>query len=137
MIPYDINNNPNVEFIDSQADSVSKSNTKETHSGTGSGTDSSTDARTSKGTSKGTTDTTTDTTHKTNENQTVTGARDQNTATHWTETKRRQADNMNKLATELIEQLPTTNFFLKLVKQLSICFESVRLEDEEREDLEE
>lgn len=137
VIPYDIENNPDVEFIDSQADSLSKTNTTETHSDSGSGTDSSTDTGTSKGTSKGTTDNTTDTTQKTDESQTVTGTRDQNTATHWTETKRRQSDNINKLATELIEQLPTTNFFLKLVRQLSICFESVRLEDEEREDLRE
>lgn len=137
VIPYDIDNNPDVEFIDSQADSIRKSQTHETHSDSGNGTDSATDTGTATGTSKGTTDSTTNNTQATTEGQTVDGSRDQDTTTHWTETKRRQSDNINKLATELIEQLPTTNFFLKFVKQLSICFETVRLEDEEREDLRE
>lgn len=137
VIPYDLDNNPSVEFIDTQGDTVSKTDTNETHSDRGSGTDEYTNTGHSEGTSKGATDSTTKTEQSTNENQTVNGTRDQDTATHWTETKRRQADNLNKLAMELIEQLPTTNFFLKLVKQVSICFETVRLEDEEMEDLRE
>lgn len=137
VIPYDMDNNPNVEFIDTQSDALRKSQTHETHSENGNGTDSYNETESAKGTSKGSTDSTTGTTTRTDENQNATTNRDQDTKTHWTEVTRKQQDNINKLALELIEQLPTTNFFLKLVKQLSICFETVRLEDEEREDLRE
>lgn len=134
VIPYDLDNNPNVEFIDTQSDGLRKSTTHEEHSEQGNGTDSATDTGHTEGTSKGTTDSTTDTTQKTGETQNVTGVRDQDTKTHWTEETRKQQDNLNKLATELIEQLPTTNFFLKLVGNLAVCFETRRLEDDIRED---
>lgn len=135
VIPYNLDNNPDVEFIDSQADAVRHgfhSDTSDTHSV---GSDEYEDNGKTSGTSEGTTDNKTNQSVNTDTTQGETGSRDQDTVTHWTEITHRQGDNLNKLTDELIAQIPTTNFFLNLVKQLSICFETVRLEDEEREDL--
>lgn len=135
VIPYDLDNNPDVEFIGSQTDVVrrgSHSDTSTTHSA---GSDEFEDNGKTSGTSEGTADNKTDQNVSTDTTQAEAGSRDQDTVTHWTESTDKQGDNLNKLADELITQIPTTNFFLNLVKQLSICFETVRLEDEEREDL--
>lgn len=137
VIPYDLDNNPNIEFIDSQADSLKKNEHSDTSNSTVNGTDSYNDSSDSTGTSTGTVDNKTDETRSQTTNQTQTGSTDRDTVTHWTENYTKQGDNLNQLANELIEQLPTTNFFLKLISQLSICFQTIRLEDEEMEDFKE
>lgn len=135
VVPYDLDSNPNVEFIDTQADGVRHNSHSDHGTHEDSGSDEYEDNGKTTGTSEGTVDNKTDQTDTTNTKENQSQTRDQDTSTHWVETVNRQGDNLNKLADELIAQIPNTNFFLNLIKQLSICFESVRLEDEEREDL--
>lgn len=136
VIPYNLDNNPQIEFIDTQADGLKHDEHTGTNHNETTGSDQSNDNGTSKGTSEGTTDSTTKHTVDNTTEQTNNNTRDQDTATHWTEETKKQADNLNKLCDELISQIPTTNFFLKLVDKLAVCFETARIENDEREDLE-
>lgn len=108
-----------------------ESNREESTDGTASRVGEETKTNTQK--TDNTDDSTTNETSKDNEDDT----RKQNTKTNWTETIRRQGDNINKLSMELIEELPTTNFFETFMNKLSICFQKTYIEDElleERED---
>lgn len=135
VIPYDLDNNPSVEFISTQGDTVSKSNNQHEDS-----TTSTEDGKTT-GTedAKGTVDTTTDYTDKQDEttkqtdNQTATHG--QETETHWTETTTYKGDSLNSLARELLDMLPTTDFFNQFVCKLKKCFMNDFLFDEVEEGL--
>lgn len=135
VIPYDLDNNPNVEFISTQADRVLKSTNE--HSDTTSSTSDGTSKDTEE--AKGTSDTITDSTNKQDETtkqtdgQTI--ARDQETETHWTETTTFKGDSINQLAKELLEELPATDFFAQFVAKLKNCFLNSFLFDEIEEGL--
>lgn len=130
VIPYDITNNPNVEFIDSQDDSISKSNNSADSRDSGNTDGERSGTMKNEHTGAGTSDRTdASATHDAGTDNSKTD-RTQDVTNHWTETRKRQGDNLNLLMTELIEQLPTTDFFLQFVKKLQPCFQVVYLSDE-------
>lgn len=117
VIPYDLDNNPTVEFISTQTDSLNRSTTdSESHSETDS---NSTDNQTTKEDSA----------------QNSSGTRGQDTSTHWKETVNRQGDNINSLALELINALPQTDFFKQLTDKLKPCFQNIFILDETLEEV--
>lgn len=130
VIPYDINNNPSVEFISTQGDGLDKST--DTHTGSDeSENHSETDGtRSDEYTQNGTADNTNDQKTAENTGENTTGERGQETETHWIETLKRQGDNLNALATELIAQIPETNFWKKFTSHLKCCFQQTYLVDE-------
>ena len=130
VIPYDMDNNPSVEFINTQADALGK--TDNTHSGNteNEGHETADDERHDEYKQSGTTDNTDDSMTNETGNENTTGERGQETETHWTEKVNRQGDNLNALARELIEQIPLTNFFKELTDKLQVCFQSTYLLDE-------
>lgn len=136
VLPYELSNNPNVEFINAQSDGLSKSD--DTHNGSDSreSHDESDDKTTREFATDGTTDNTDD--RKTEENSVdnSTGEHAQQTETHWTERVNRQGDNLNQLAAELIAQIPATNFFKELIGHLKPCFQQTYLVDELIEEIE-
>lgn len=107
VIPYDLDNNPNVEFISTQGDSIGKSTN---HTDTESETDTS-----------NTDNNTTNETDTTNTDQ----DRKQNTTTDWKQTVSRQGDNINKLASELLTDVQRTDFFKQFIDKLRPCFQNV------------
>lgn len=133
-IPYDLDNDPSVEFISTQGDTISKKNsasntdTEDTDRTESSGT--STEAGNSTGTTNNQTDRTT------NDNSTDTGNtdRDQTTETHWTEVTDRQGDNLNALYKDLANSIPETDFFRRFVRRLQPCFQMTYIPDEIMED---
>lgn len=130
VIPYDLNSNPNVEFISTQGDGLDKST--DTHNGSDENeAHSETDGtRSDEYTQNGTTDNTSDQKTAESAEETTSGTRGQETATHWIETLNRQGDNLNALATELIAQIPETNFWKKFTSHLKCCFQQTYLVDE-------
>lgn len=130
VIPYDIDNNPVVEFINTQNDGLNKSNTTDTANGTSEQHDTYKDDRSDEYTQSGTTDNTDDQTTKETSEENANGTRDQNTETHWTEIVNRQGDNLNALAAELLDQLPRTDFFRQFADHLEPCFQKAFLLDE-------
>lgn len=135
VIPYDIDNNPNVEFIDTQTDRVSKGSRNTTGENSSSSTGTTTDTTTADGTSEGTATHTNNETVKEATDQTDKGTRGQQTETQWTEEIRRQGDNLNSLARDLIADIPNTDFFRAFTRRLKPCFQSSYLLDEYEEDL--
>lgn len=137
VIPYDLNNDPSVEFISTQNDGISKSNT--ISSGTSNSNGSTEDHTTSNNSYSNSEDTNNSGSSKANETgtDTGTGARSKSSADTVDETVRRQGDNINKLAEELISQIPTTDFFKKFMDKISDCFQKVYLLDELLEEKEE
>lgn len=122
VIPYDIEDNPSVEFINSQSDSIGRTNS--VHDGTSeytSGTD-----RTGHTTEITKTDSTTnsdeDRTEEQDETKTDEGVKGQDTLTHWIEKVNRQGDNLNSLVDGLIAQIPMTDFFKQFVDKMLVCF---------------
>lgn len=117
IIPYDLENDPVVEFIDTQADNVSM---KDTHVETE--TEDETQTRNERQ------DDTTDTeTRKTDQTNTV----DQDTTNKWTESKEYDGDTLNKLTAELIEQIPMTDYFYQFTCKMFGCFEFFRISDDD------
>lgn len=135
VIPYDIDNNPSVEFISTQADGVNKSNNQ--HEDTSTASEDGKTTSTEK--AKGTVDTTTDYTDKqdetTKQTENQTASHGQETATHWTEATTYKGDSLNALARELIDLLPATDFFAQFVGKLKKCFMNDFLFDEVEEGL--
>lgn len=116
VIPYDIDNNPSVEFINTQSDSISKSTTEsETISNV---TTDSTD----------TTVTDTDTTDNTNTDTTGSTDRDVVTTFEYTGT------DISALADQILAQLPITDFFKQFTNKLKTCFQGIYLVDEQLEE---
>lgn len=130
VIPYDLNNNPVVEFISTQGDHLDKSS--DTHNGSGSDErhDTGDEIRSDQYENSGTNDHTNNTTADETDGETSTGTRGQETTTHWEESTDRQGDNLNALVDELITQIPSTNFFKKLTDKLKPCFQHTYLLDE-------
>lgn len=117
VIPYDLENDPIVEFIDTQADNVSR---KDTHSETVAENESQTRNERQ--------DDTTDTEQrKTDQTNTV----DQDTTNKWTESKVYDGDTLNKLTAELIEQIPMTDYFNRFTCNMFSCFEFIRFSDDD------
>ena len=153
VIPYDIDNNPSVEFISTQGDAISKTHNEHTDTtegaedGTTSSEENSTDTSNGKtsGTSAGseenqenidsTTDTTRNATGSTNEEDNSISTKGQETATHWEETTTYKGDSLTAIARELLEELPATDFFSKFVAKLKNCFQNDFIFDEIEEGL--
>ncbi len=137
VIPYDLENNPSVEFINTQGDAVGK--TGETHNGSDTN-ESETDATGSHSdnfTQDGTTNNTSENKTSENANENSTGTRAQDITTHWEESDDKRGDNINKLAAELLEQIPATNFWKEFTDKLGVCFQRTYLLDEVIEEEEE
>lgn len=130
VIPYDLDNDPSVEFISTQGDRISK-NHEEGH-------DESEDTGTTS--EKGTAEQTgkVDTKRDQNDNQTTNDNETQNgngekkalTEENWQEDTRRQGDNINKLLDELLDTIGNTDFFKRFTKRLQPCFQASVLVDE-------
>lgn len=153
VIPYDIDNNPVVEFISAQADTITKAtnaHTDATDSSSDGTTASSEDATESSnsetsGTSTGTenseentdsaTDTTRNATGSTNETDNAVASKGQETTTHWEETTIYKSDSLTAIANELLAELPATDFFAQFVAKLKNCFQNDFLFDEIMEGL--
>lgn len=122
VIPYELDDDPDVEFISNQSDSVSRGN--EEHSGS-EHYDNAADG-TSNTTDRSTTDNTTDTAENRNESinseKNDDGTRVQDTHETWKEVTNKQGDNINSIVDSLIAQLPMTDFFKQFVDKMLICF---------------
>lgn len=130
VIPYDIENNPSVEFISTQGDGIDKTNDNHTGSDTKRTDGENHDTNSGNYTQDGTVDNTNNQTSKEGTGENTTGNRGQDTQTHWKETLKRQGDNLNSLAEELINQIPTTNFWNKFTRKMKTCFQTTYLVDE-------
>lgn len=117
VLPYDLENDPSVEFIDTQADNISMKNTHVE-----------TEAEDESQTRNERQDDTTDTEiRKTDQTNTV----DQDTTNKWTESKIYDGDTLNKLTAELIEQIPMTDYFYQFTCKMFGCFEFLRISDDD------
>lgn len=116
VVPYDLDNDPTIEFISNQSDHVDRMSENRSDETT----------TTTEGNSTSDLDGSTTGTIDTNSKNTV----DQNTATHWTETRDVTAIPYNQLMTELIRDLPSTDFFAQFMRRLSVCFEVARTSDD-------
>lgn len=130
VIPYDIDNNPSVEFINAQADSLGKDTTD--HSGTNSNESHTTGSTNAAGSfqNSGTTSNNNKSDTTENSHDVSTGSRDQDTTTHWIEMHTRQGDNIVSLAREILSELPGTDFFNQFTEKMARCFQHVYLSDE-------
>ena len=159
VLPYDMTNNPSVEFINSQGDRLTK--TDKTSNGTtgennnvhsegsasGSSTENASDQRiTNDSRAQDATDNTdeTKTTNRTdnrnasaNDNTTENGTKATDIEETINEIKTHQGDNLNKLAEDLINQIPTTNFFKQFTAVLYKNFQQCYLVDEIIEEMDE
>lgn len=134
VIPYDLDNNPSVEFLSTQADAVGKRelDRNTTEHAEGKTTADSTRNDTGKETRK--TDDTTDTT--TDE------IRDTNTKANEAETKDTSqqvireytATDIEDITQKLLEDIQVTNFWEQFVVKLEPCFQGVYLVDENFEE---
>lgn len=154
VIPYDINNNPSVEFISTQGDSLSKSNTESTdhedqtsggtHEATtnreyeNSGTDGHTNEQTQKDISENLRNTSSDSTgnHTQDQKQTekegqdATENRDQKIINEYTDHYDYDGSNIIDLADKLISLIQTANFFKEFVNHLDHLFDHLYIEDD-------
>lgn len=159
VIPYDLTNNPSVEFINNQGDRITKLD--KTSSGTtggtkgvtsdgsasGNSTENASDQRiTNNSITQDGTDNTdeTKTTNRTdnrnastNDNTTENGTKATDIQETINEIKTHQGDNLNKLADDLINQIPTTNFFKQFTAVLYKNFQQCYLVDEIIEEMDE
>lgn len=130
VIPYDLENNPSVEFINAQSDSIGKDSN--VHDGEGTSENHTKDDGTSTTTSETETNTNTDSTNSTEEKSGdgSNATRGQQTTTHWTEDVNREGADIIDLANKLIDQLPSTDFFKRFTDKMSRCFQHDYLADE-------
>ena len=130
VIPYNLDNNPDVEFINTQSDSIGKDSS--THEGEGTSESHTKDDGTSTNAFENETNTKTDSTNITAEKSGdgSNATRGQETTTHWTEDVRREGKDLIDLANELISQLPSTDFFKRFTDKMSRCFQHDYLSDE-------
>jgi hypothetical protein len=129
-IPYDLDDDPSVEFISTQQDKLNRDNRESSDSRTSSDTGETTSKETATGTAESTakssdTQTTdTDITDTTSENKT------QGTKTAWTETDESKGADITELARKILDLLPSTNFFAVFADSLQCCFLNVMYFDE-------
>lgn len=130
VIPYDLENNPSVEFINAQSDAIGKDSN--IHDGEGTSESHTKDDGTSSNTFENETNVKNDSTNETSEKSGdgSNATRGQQTATHWSEDVNREGDDINNLAKELIAQLPSTDFFKRFTDKMSRCFQHDYLPDE-------
>lgn len=131
VIPYDLSNNPNVEFIDNQSDSINSGS--QNHVGSDEFTNSANrDTTTHEETSANTkTDNVGDRTENENRTQDTTDTKEQGSETDWVQTVKRQGDNISDIAMKIIEQLPLTDFFKQFTDRMKVCFQNTYLPGEE------
>lgn len=134
IIPYDLDNNPSVEFISAQADRLNKSD--DTHTGSGADENHAETAGTHSDEfqTNGTDDNKRDVNTNDTEHSESNGTRGQEGTDDWTEQTDNQGDNLNKLVDELIAQIPLTNFFKKFTDKLKPCFQQTYLMEEVMEE---
>lgn len=121
VVPYDMDNDPSVEFISQQTDRLNRF--AETRSDESQSDASGNTTNNFDGDTKGSLKTETS------------NAVDQDTITHWTETRDATAVPYNQLMAELIRDLPNTDFFAQFVGYLSVCFEVVHTTDDYYEEI--
>lgn len=130
VIPYNIDDNPNVEFISTQADKLTKN--------TESGSEQSSDSGETSGNESNEQSGKLDINRQQNDNQTTNDTEHQNgngekqarTDETWQEDTKRQGDNINKLLDELLATIQNTDFFHRFTKRLRPCFQTSVLVDE-------
>ncbi len=159
VIPYDLTNNPSVEFINSQADRLDNKNVTEngtrTNSETGRTESEETGTNTVNNTDSRTTNTETETNITDNTDETATKAQTnaKNTTKNDTrnnnktraldvvnniiETRTHQGNDINMLADQLIKAIPAANFFKQFTAILYKNFQQCYLVDEILEEMEE
>lgn len=122
VIPYDLDDNPSVEFISTQADAVGRRTSEHTGENTSDSTEryNDTASETRKDVDKTTTEEHADTTEDRGTGSE--GTKNQDSVEHWIETIDREADNINKLAQDLIEQIPKTDFWNQFARRLRSVF---------------
>lgn len=135
IIPYDIENNPDVEFISNQADSISK--TTVDHTGELDGTVDYNDTATGKSTTNQTTDTgqtnSSEGTDDTNSQREI----DSQLAGKNSYVKETTISGLYaiQIASDLFPLIQTTDFFNQLIQRLRTCFNLTYCEDDECYDL--
>lgn len=122
VIPYDIDDNPNVEFISNQSDSITRNITEHDGSSEYTNTEDNTTHTDDTTTTDNETNSTDNRGESANESKTDDGTRGQDTITHWIERVNKQGDNLNSLVDGLIAQIPATDFFRQFVDKMLICF---------------
>lgn len=130
VIPYNLDNNPSVEFINAQSDSIGKDSN--IHDGEGTSESHTKDDGSSSNTFENETNVKNDTTNETSEKSGdgSNATRGQQTATHWSEDVNREGSDIIDLANKLIAQLPSTDFFKRFTDKMSRCFQHDYLPDE-------
>lgn len=135
VIPYDLDNNPNAEFIDTQQDSVdrySESREYNDHSET-----DSTDTTETNNSGTSDTDTTSDRdiSHEEGikDKEGKNGNRDTND--HYFDTWIHDRGDLEKIAMAILDELPRTNFFEQFVNKMSICFRHIYFSGDIWEDM--
>lgn len=135
VVPYDLDNDPSVEFISAQADRLTQ-NESETNTTSNTRADGTTTSEQNDTEAiDSATDTSRDQTVGSNQTDNSTGERNQNTTTHWEETTAYKGDSLVDIAKELLAELPDTNFFERFVNKLKNCFQNDFLFDEIEEGL--
>lgn len=130
VIPYDLDDNPNVEFINSQGDSISKKD--DTHKGSDISESNEEYSDNSTATETGKSITKNNATENTSDDETRNkeGGKEQNTETNWTETYQFEPIDLNTLVDQLINQLPLTNFWEQFVRKMRKVFQNIYVGDE-------
>lgn len=135
VIPYDLDDNPSIEFISAQADGVGKQSEVTHEDGATSADETTSSEEKQVGTLDSAVDYTGDKTGETQENDNSAGEKGQDTATHWQETTTYKGDSLTAIAKELLAELPATDFFKQFVDKLEKCFMHDFLFDEIEEGL--
>lgn len=122
VIPYDIENNPSVEFISNQADRINKSNTVTHTEGTSGYENESNGKDTSEYSDNWESSGSLDEGTKSNTDATKDGTRDSKNELIYHDRYDYDGNNIVDLADKIINMLPNANFFKKFVDKMSICF---------------
>lgn len=129
-IPYDLNEDPNSEFLNMQTDALSTSTTTTHGETTDEGEDTFSD--TGKDTTTATTETETTGKQTTDESgiENRSGEKTGEGADHYKDVTTRDRGDVNKIMKEIVETLPLTDFFKQFVDKLGDCFQHTYLPDQ-------
>lgn len=125
VIPYDLENNPSIEFINVQNDAINKNDTTNTTQSTQNTENEGTNSQNSEYTNKETNDHTNDQTSGDTGNETQTEGRTQKIANEYKDIYEYDGSNISDLATKMVELIRDTNFFKELCDHLMVCFNCI------------
>ena len=122
VIPYDLNNNPSVEFINTQADALNQENQNKNNNTTDNTTQTQEEEQNSTFSNSGTEANTTDQTQNDTETQNDAENRNQNIHNIYTDEYLYDGSNIIDLADKMIDLIQKANFFKNFVNHLERCF---------------